>query len=143
MIVQSDYEPLETIIMKPLWNIQSQLKRMLLSLQKYDINLVYSWEHPEEAKDVISIWMCSSNKIQIWRNQRRHNKIFNINESYTAYHEKDGLGRKDSAADEAKHYWSFTEELSTINGVVFKVERLVTPKVTRKEVLKQLHKKIE
>ena len=49
---------------------------------------------------------------------------------------------KDNIPDEAKSYWSFREELSIINGIVFKGERLVIPEVMRKKVLEQLHKLI-
>ena len=41
--------------------------------------------------------------------------------------------------NEAKSYWSFREELSIINGIVFNCERLVIPEVMRKKVLEQLH----
>ena len=40
-IIQSDHKPLEAIMKKPLHNTLSRLQRMLLSLQKYDIDLVY------------------------------------------------------------------------------------------------------
>ena len=41
VIIQSDHKPLETIMKKPLQNTPPQLQRMLLSLQKYDTDLVY------------------------------------------------------------------------------------------------------
>ena len=41
VIIQSDHKPLEAIMKKPLQNTLSRLQRMLLSLQKYDIDLVY------------------------------------------------------------------------------------------------------
>ena len=47
---------------------------------------------------------------------------------------------KDNRPNEAKSYWSFREELSIINGIVFKGERLVITEVMRKKVLEQLHK---
>uniref|UniRef100_A0A671XRU6 ribonuclease H n=1 Tax=Sparus aurata TaxID=8175 RepID=A0A671XRU6_SPAAU len=39
--VQSDHKPLENIIKKPLWNAPKRLQRMLLRLQKYDLNVTY------------------------------------------------------------------------------------------------------
>ena len=41
VIIQSDPKPLEAIMKKPLQNTPPQLQRMLLSLQKYDTDLVY------------------------------------------------------------------------------------------------------
>ena len=46
---------------------------------------------------------------------------------------------KDNIVNEAKSYWSFREELSIINGIVFKSERLLIPEVMRKKVLEKLH----
>ena len=41
MTIQSDHKPLEAIVKKPLQNTPPPLQIMLLSLQKYDIDLVY------------------------------------------------------------------------------------------------------
>ena len=41
MTIQSDHKPLEAIVKKPLQNTPPPLQMMLLSLQKYDIDLVY------------------------------------------------------------------------------------------------------
>ena len=49
------------------------------------------------------------------------------------------LNSKDNMPDEAKSYCSFREELSIINGIVFKGERLVISEVMRKKVLDQLY----
>ena len=43
--------------------------------------------------------------------------------------------------NEAKSYWSFREELSIINEIVFKGERLVIPEVMRKKVFDQMESK--
>ena len=39
--IQSDHRPLESILKKPLANTPPRLQRMLLRLQKYDIDLIY------------------------------------------------------------------------------------------------------
>ena len=39
--IQSDHKPLESILKKPLANTPPRLQRMLLRLQKYDIDLTY------------------------------------------------------------------------------------------------------
>ena len=63
--IQSDHKPLEAIVKKPLQNTPPPLQIMLLSLQKYDIDLVYlagkeniladtlSRAHLKETKDDI------------------------------------------------------------------------------------------
>lgn len=40
--VQSDHKPLETILRKPLGTAPSRLQRMLLQLQRYDLNVIYT-----------------------------------------------------------------------------------------------------
>ena len=42
-------------------------------------------------------------------------------------------------SDELKQYWSYRDELSIINGVIFKSDRVFIPKKLRSEILKQLH----
>ena len=38
-----------------------------------------------------------------------------------------------------QNHWSFREELSIVNGIVFKGERLIILEVMRKKMLEQLH----
>ena len=46
--------------------------------------------------------------------------------------------RREDVPDEIKPYWSY-KEMSVINGVMFKGERLIIPTSMRKDVLKLLH----
>ena len=46
---------------------------------------------------------------------------------------------RDEVNNELKQYWSYRDELSIINGVIFKSDRVVIPKKLRSEMLKQLH----
>ena len=40
--VQSDHKPLENIVKKPLLNAPKRLQRMMMRIQKYDVDVVYS-----------------------------------------------------------------------------------------------------
>ena len=160
-IIQSDHKPLEAIMKKPLQNTPSQLQRMLLSLQKYDIDLVYlakkeniladtlSHAHLEETTDDIPEEELTAQVHMVYENAPAAKSRLEEIKEETA---KDpGLKKvmkciiegwpnsKDNIPNETKSYWSFREELSIINGIVFKGERLVIPEVMRKKVLKQLH----
>ena len=44
--------------------------------------------------------------------------------------------RRDEVNDELKQYWSYRDELSIINGVIFKSDRVVVPNKLRSEMLK-------
>ena len=134
---------------------------MLLSLQKYDIHLVYlagkeniladtlSRAHLEEMTDDIPEEELTAQVHMVYENAPATKSRLEEIKEETA---KDpGLKKvtkcvmegwpnsKDNIPNEAKSYWSFREELSIINGIVFKGERLVIPEVMRKKVLEQLH----
>ena len=48
--------------------------------------------------------------------------------------------RREQSSADVMLYWSYKEEISLINGILFKGERLIIPASMRKAVLKQLHK---
>ena len=134
---------------------------MLLSLQKYDIDLVsltgkeniltdaLSHLHLEETTDDIPEEKLTAQVHMVYENAPATKSRLEEIKEETA---KDpGLKKvmkciiegwpnsKDNIPDEAISYWSFREELSTINGIVFKGERLLIAEVMRKKVLEQLH----
>ena len=46
---------------------------------------------------------------------------------------------KDETDELAREYWSFREELSVEDGLLFKSERIVVPSAMRAKVLDQIH----
>ena len=54
VIIESDHKPLEAILKKPLQNTPQRLKRMLLILQKHDIDLVYLVGKEDTLEDTLS-----------------------------------------------------------------------------------------
>ena len=52
--VQSDHKPLKVIMKKPLQNAPPRLQGMLLSLQKYDIDLVYLVERKHLGRYLVT-----------------------------------------------------------------------------------------
>lgn len=47
--------------------------------------------------------------------------------------------RRSQAAKEIQGYWNFREEISVVDGIVFKGERLIVPATMRAEMLRQIH----
>ena len=144
--ILSDHKPLEAI-MKPLQNTPPLLQRLLLSLQKYGIDLVYlagkeniladtlSRAHLEETTDDVPEEELTAQVHMVYENALATKSRLEEIKGETA---KDpGLKKvakciievwpksKDNIPNEAKSYCSFREELSIINGIMFKVERLV------------------
>ena len=156
--IQSDHKPLEAIVKEPLQNTPPPLQIMLLSLQKYDIDLVYlagkenifadtlSCTHLDETTNDIPEELTAQVHMVYENAPAMKSRLKEIEEE-TA---KDpGLKKvmkciiegspnsKDNIPNEAKSYWLFREELSIINGKVkkFKGEILVILEVMRKKVL--------
>ena len=151
---------------KQLQNTPPRLQRMLLSSQKYDIDLVYvakkennladtlSRAHLENTADDIPEEQLTAQVHMVCENARTRKSTLEEIKEETA---KDpGLKRvpkcitkgwpcsKENVPNEAKLYWSFREELSIINEILFKGERLVIPEVMRKkEKLHQAHMGLE
>ena len=159
VIIRSGHKPLEAIMKKPLQNTSPRLQRMLLSLQKNDIHLVYlagkeniladtlSRPHLEETTDDIPKEELAAQVHIAYENApATKSRLEEIKEEtakepglkkVTECIIEGWLNSKDNIPNETKSYWSFREELSTINRIVFKGERLVIPEVMRKKVLKQ------
>ena len=159
--IQSDHKPLESIMKKELHNTPPRLQRMLMSLQKYDINLKYlagkekiladtlSHAHLEDVTEeipeeqlVTQVHMVYSNAAatqnkmeEIKMETARDETLMKIKE----YIIEGWPNRKEEVSDDMKLYWSYKEELSVISGVIFKGERLVIPAAMRKNILMQLH----
>ena len=155
MIIQSDHKPLKEIIRKPLQNIPPLLQRMLLSLRIYDIDLVYlagkeniladtlSREHLEKTTDDIPEEELTTQVHMIYENApAKKSRLEEIKEETL---KNPGLkkikciieglpNRKGNVPNEAKSCWPFRAELSIINGLVFKGERLIIPGIMRKKV---------
>ena len=52
--VESDHQPLETIMKKPLYKAPRRLQRMLLQLQKYDVTIQYKKGQLMHLADTLS-----------------------------------------------------------------------------------------
>ena len=160
--VFSNHKPLERIFKNALQNTPHRLQRMLLSLQKYDIELSYLSgkenivadtlsrahlleDYYEEIGDkdlVAQVHMAYDNtaviedKIEEIKRKTLEDLTMMLLSRFISNgwptHKKD-------VPEEVKVFWSYREELSLINGIVFKGKRIVVPESVRKNILQQLH----
>ena len=149
---------------KALHNAPPRLQRMMLSLQKYDFELVYLAGKENILVDTLSRAHLADTSEEVSEEElvaQVHMVYDNANVTKTKMDEIKNETQKDDTlmkiskyitkgwphnrkqiqfeSDETKKYWSFREELSIIDGIIFKGERLIIPRKMRKEVLHQLH----
>ena len=159
IIVETDHKPLEPIFKKPLNAAPPRLQRMLLKLTKYDLDVRYvpgktqvisdclsrapltDTEPVSEPEDVIGV-----NLIEGLGFERSTLKRFKDTSStdetsrvVMEYVMKGWPSEKEQVDELAREYWSFREELSVEDGLLFKSDRLVVPRPLRAEVLNEIH----
>jgi len=161
--VESDHKPLESILKKPLSAAPPRLQRMLLRLQKYSFDLTYCPGKELIVADTLSrayrqtntsemnmdseiecyVHMIMSN-IQIADTQleaikngtKRDDKMTKLREMI----QKGWPNDKHLVPFEIRNFWNCRDELSEMDGLVLKGEKIVIPDALQKEMLKELHK---
>ena len=159
--MEIDHKPLENIFQKPLCQAPPRLQRMLLRLQKYDIKLIYQPGEHMLLADTVSRAHLSETAEEIGDEEM----VAHIHMSYKSRSVSDerieDIKRetdKDQYLQKIKTfiqtgwplkrrqvplqircYWSHREELSEINGLIFKGERIVLPTSLQKRILSKLN----
>lgn len=158
--VQSDHKPLESIMKKPLASAPPRLQRMLLRLQKYSISVVHvpgkdipvadtlsRKSLPAEASDktedldaqihcIINNLPVSDEKMKLLEKATQEDPKLATVRQYI----KEGWPdtRRECSAD-AEDFWNFRDELSEVNGIIFKGEKIFVPLALRPEMLNKVH----
>ena len=155
-IIQSDHQPLESIMKKPLHQISPRLQRMLLKLQKYELTVRYTRGKDMHVADTLSRAFLhdkdeSSDEMEL----AVHTLTNNLPVSETRKAEFKTATKSDLALQQvhklimngwpkhinnvpqvAREFWKVRDELSIADGLLFVGERLVIP-VTMKDVALQ------
>lgn len=158
VIVETDHRPLEAIFKKHISNAPPRIARMMLRIQKYDIDIKYVPVKDLLLADALSrISRCPGDTIP-GLDVSIHELHQNLNASPTrieqikAETDKDGVlyslksfitrGWPNTRSECPSHlhtYWNYRDELTVFDGVILKGTRILIPKTIQAAVLAQLH----
>ncbi|KAK5868930.1 hypothetical protein PBY51_009902 [Eleginops maclovinus] len=158
--VQSDHKPLENIVKKPLLSAPKRLQRMLLRLQRYDIDVNYVpgcdmlladtlsraylmessttglVEAEIETINMVDYLPISEERLSTIRSATREDKTLQtLNKTIQKVWSPN---KKDTPMD-IMHYYSFQEELSVQDEIIFRGQRAVIPDTLRSEIIRCIH----
>ena len=159
VLVETDHRPLISIISKPLDKAPARLQRMLLRLQRYDIDLRY-----KPGKELYSADTLSRAHLPTTGDDDEDLALY-VHSATANLPVSDGKLaelRQETASDSAmielakiiqegwpnhkqkvpkqvREYWTFRDELVVIDGLILKGETIIVPQALRKDVLAQIH----
>ena len=159
--VNTDHKPLEFILQKPLYQAPLRLQRMILRIQKYCVAVKYKpgkellvadtlsracqQSHSNIAADdlssimnvdIIGILPISKEKVQqLQLETQADKKLQELNQCI-----KEGWPMDKSKVPEgAKAYWNYRDQLVEQQGLLFKGNKVIVPRILRPEMLKKIH----
>ena len=163
--VHTDHQPLETIMKKPLNKAPARLQRMLMRLQRYQFTIKYkrgptlylagtlsraALPHPITARvrdfDVFRMEMESDYNTrnprltEITENQLREetSKDTTLNTLYNVI-VKGWPANRASIPEYLRPYWTYRDELSVKNGIIYKGAQVMVPHSMQKDMLRKIH----
>ncbi|XP_048582219.1 uncharacterized protein K02A2.6-like [Nematostella vectensis] len=159
VVVETDHKPLEAIFKKPLNEAPPRLQRMLLKLTKYDLDVRYvpgkkqfisdclsrapvsDTKPVSEPEEMIGINLIDSlgvdsSTLQKFKEASNCDVTSQVVMEYVV---KGWPAEKHQLDELAREYWSFREELSVEDGLLFKADRIIVPRSLRAEVLEEIH----
>ena len=156
--VESDHKPLESILKKLLHQAPLRLQRMIMSLQKYPITVCYKPGKellvadalsrsplPEEASDLelkkydissLHLLPISETKLEIIKQKTLTD---NSLQELSTMIKRGWPSTRSATLPGAKPYWNFRDEVSIIQGILFKGEKVIIPMEMRKKMLQIIH----
>ena len=160
ILVESDHKPLEAIFKKCINDCPARLQSIRLRLQRY--NLIVKYKPGKELFLADALSRAYSNCEKLDLEKEIETQVCLIMESFPISLDKKDQFVKETDSDEemqllvkyiqegwptsksqvastVKQYYNYSNELSVIDGLVFKGNRLVVPKNLRIEMLNLIH----
>ena len=161
--IETDHKPLVSIFKKSLSECPIRIQRLMIRLQKYELNVEFTpgkfmhtadalsraYEQTSHQNDqsgeadvevyvdsVIGILPISDQKIEKVRQESLQDPQFQVLTSTIM----EGFPEtKSDCPIQISAYWNMRHELSCKEGLILKGDRIVIPKVLRKEMLQKIH----
>ena len=151
--VITDRKPLKAILKKPLSAAPPRLQRLMLRLQKYDLNVRHKPEKEVPVADTLSrLHLKDTDDTHEAFYAQVHTVMTNLPISDTKISELQARTRDDPALQQLIRiiqvgwpnqrsqcpksvlpYWNYRDELTVIDGLVLKGERIVIPTAARRK----------
>lgn len=160
--IETDHKPLISIFKKPLSSVSPRIQRMLLQLQPYQITLQYkpgkelyladtlsraqldaTDDHVVSDEDltaqvhvVMSNLPVSEQKLQEIRDETQQDATLKelLRTIRVGWPKRPG-----QVSDNIREYWNVRDELSEVDGLILKCNRLVIPSTMRPDILARIH----
>ena len=159
--IHTDHKPLESIFKKPLCKAPPRLSRMLLTLRKYKLELIWKPGKEMHIADALSrVYL--ADEIEFMDTREYDIEVYNLKKHLPVSPEKYEEFQKETQKDpeaialknvllngwptyhndlegDLKPFWADRDELHIIDGIIFKGNRIFVPKTMRSEILKTAH----
>ena len=155
--VESDHKPLEAILRKPLHQAPLRLQKMIMTTQKYSLNVTYrpgkqlvladtlsraylpecggSLEEKFDINTLQTLPISDTKLHQLTEETKRDSHLQQLASVITT-----GLPEtKQDVPANCLPYWNYRDELSVCNDLIFKGEKIVIPKRMQREMLDIIH----
>ena len=162
--VESDYKPLQSIFKKSLLEAPCRLQRMMLRLQRYNLEVTYKPGPQMYIADHLSRASMSDSGTPDKEFQVFALELEGIGPLNTVKISSERLAQLQKATEQdpvmqtlkttvlmgwpsereevpvhIREFWTYRDELTLHNGVLFKNQRLIIPKALRAEVTSRIH----
>ena len=158
--VPSDHKPLEVILNKPLHQAPLRMQKMMLSLQRYDLKVKFKPGAEMNLADALSRAFLPETKETLVPDVELNevNLTAHLPISPERYLELQTATANDSVMQvlqdivleglpskraevplEIRQYWTFREEISCIDDLLFKGEKLIVPHALIAQMLEKIH----
>lgn len=160
--VETDHKPLVSIMSKPLNDCPVRIQRMLIRLQKYDVNMVYTpgkymytadtlsravdkkeSANSEKCADIqayVDMVMTSipvtADRTEQIRNETIKDATLRVLKDTI---QKGWPNTKSHCPKTIQDYWSYRDELTVVDDIILKGTKFVIPSSLRKLMLQKIH----